>query len=73
MGPPSSEITQPRFILTCVHEDPSKVYILYFVHHADLFNTLLDFSTWITYKHLKLTCPKENSWFSLSKRVFPIL
>lgn len=57
MGSSSFEITKPRFILTCVHEDTPKVCIMYFVLHAELLNILIDFSTWITYKHLKLTCP----------------
>lgn len=33
---------------------------MYFVHHTDLFNNLLDFSTWINYKHIKLTYPKRE-------------
>ena len=52
-----------KFIFTCVHEDASQASFFHnrfcvipSVLHMNLLNILLDFSTWITYRHLKFTC-----------------
>lgn len=65
----SSEITQPRFIL-CIWRCIPGLYYVFCAPYRPV-QHLLDFSTWITYRHHKLTCPKKNDWFSPSKPVNP--
>lgn len=69
-----------KFIFACVHEDASQASFLHnrfcvipSVPHMSLVNILLDFSTWITYRHLKFTCPlfiTYKYFFSLFKCMF---